>query len=308
MDRHWLVTVTTLVVLALGCNRCDREQKASTGSSRKEGSPTPRASLGGKLTYQGRNSKGFEEYLWLKDSSVVVKIPAGSFIMGSKDGENDELPEHKVTLEEFYIDKYEVTRRQYKEFCNATGRDDYGLDGRPNVPVVWVTWADARAYAAWAGKRLPSEAEWEKAARGVDGRKYPWGNSDPNGGTCSFADPNSREKLAYRKAGDGYPPGAPVGSYPKDASPYGTMDMAGNVSEWCADWYNDVYYGTSPKDNPRGPALGDCRVFRGGSYLTDAWFLRCARRDYRSLGGDGKERSDICPQYHECDLGFRCAR
>jgi len=209
----------------------------------------------------------------------MVYVPAGEFIMGSDEGYSDEAPKHVVYLDAFYIDKYEVTVTEYVAFLNALGghlwrcggddciytRDDgsigiYGIfyaDGKYQVepgyedePMVPVGWYGARAYCEWAGKRLPTEAEWEKAARGTDGRKYPWGNEwDPD------------RAAGGRGYEEDYPP--QVGSFPGDRSPYGALDMLGSVGEWVADRYDQDYYQYSPYANPQGPETGDTCVARG---------------------------------------------
>ena len=230
------------------------------------------------LKYIGRNSQGYKEYKNLKDGSILIYIPPGEFIMGSPEGEgdSDEHPQHRVYLDGYFIGKYEVTVAQFRKFCEETG---YKMPEQPswnkdNHPVVNVTWEDAVAYCKWAGLRLPTEAEWEKAARGTDGRKYPWGNHEPyyNGRYYANYDPGNYSE-------DGYKYTAPVGSYPHGASPYGCMDMAGNVWEWCYDWYDEDYYKNSPYRNPKGPSSGTKRVCRGGSWCSSARYVRCAYRD-----------------------------
>ncbi len=263
----------------------------------------PRSSLSVQRSL-GLNPQGFEEILWLKDSSVMIRIPAGTFTMGSNECD-DEKPVHQVYLDEYYIDKYEVTNDQYKKFCDATGRSyppDPDFLGMPNYfasypsyPVVNVSWNDAKAYCDWAGKRLPTEAEWEKAARGADAREYSWGNSEPTGSRCNFADKNTSFSWRDANADDGYARTAPVGTYPAGASPYGCLDMAGNVWEWCSDRYDANYYNTSPSNNPQGPSSGSYRVLRGGSWIVDARTLRCASRVRNA------------PSHRYSNLGFRCS-
>ena len=222
-----------------------------------------------------------------KDGAEMVLIPAGEFWMGSEDGGSDEKPRRRVYLDAFYIDRYEVTNAHYGRFMQATGRgapsewNSTSFNG-PTQPVVGVDWHDAEAYCKWAGKRLPTEAEWEKAARGTDGRKYPWGDQwDPSRAN------SSESKLAKT---------APVGSYPTGVSPYGAHDMAGNVWEWVADWYDANYYQRAPSRNPKGPESGQARALRGGS-----WFFRSGH--LRSSG-----RSAFDPTDRDDGLGFRCSQ
>ena len=223
----------------------------------------------------------------LKDGAELVLIPAGEFTMGSAHGVGgpDEHPAHKVYLDSYSIYKNDVTVAQYRKFCEATGRTmpvapDWGwID---NHPIVNVTWDDATAYAHWAGAALPTEAEWEKAARGTDGREYPWGN-DWDAAKCSNGVATNPRKTSA------------VGSFPAGASPYGVLDMEGNVWQWCADWYGDDYYKDSPLRNPIGPDTGTMRVLRGGSWCNGITVgFRAAYRD-RGI-----------PIYRGGDGGFRC--
>ena len=209
--------------------------------------------------------------------------------MGSKDGEGDEKMVHTVYLDKYYIGKYEVTVGQYKKFCEATGKtmpEQPEWNTGDNYPVVKVTWYDAKAYCDWAGLRLPTEAEWEKAARGTDGRTYPWGNIW------------DASKCNIDGTGDAYEHTAPVGSYPAGASPYGVFDMAGNVWEWCNDWSVYGYYGDSPTKNPTGPASGDFRVSRGGSWFFPGNYSRVSCRNGKRPGDTGDND----------DQGFRVAK
>lgn len=219
----------------------------------------------------------------------MVLIPAGVFLMGSADGEQDERPPHRVRLNAFYIDKYEVTNAQYKAFMQATGHaaPRYWKDKRfalPTAPVVGVTWYDARDYCRWRGKRLPTEAEWERAARGPDGYLWPWGNSYKEGYANVEGD------------ADGYRYTAPVGSFEKGKTVEGVYDMAGNVWEWVADWYESTYYLSSPSDNPTGPPTGTLRGLRGGSWIFAPLLTRSTNRNANP------------PDNAYISIGFRCAQ
>jgi formylglycine-generating enzyme required for sulfatase activity/uncharacterized caspase-like protein len=201
------------------------------------------------------------------DGMTLLYVPAGNFTMGSDSGSSSEKPTHSVHLDAFWIDTTEVTNAMYAKcvrdkVCNAPSqirsakRDSYyGNPDFDNYPVIYVSWDDATDYCSWAGRRLPTEAEWEKAARGDDARDYPWGNSAPN------------EKILNDNGivGDT----TEVGNYPKGSSPYGALDMAGNVSEWVVDWYRELYYTDQPESNPPGPDQGSARVLRGGSWITN---------------------------------------
>ena len=226
----------------------------------------------------------------------MVLIDAGEFWMGSPDGEGDkaEHPRHKVYLDAFYMDKYEATSSRYAEFMRATGRpapeywDQMKIGKHNNHPVVGVDWHDADAYCRWAGKRLPTEAEWEKAARGTDERFYPWGNQEPASGIANFG---------HGFAGKVYDQGLePVGTYEGGKSPYGIYDLAGNVWEWVADWYEENYYAKSPERDPKGSSSGQYRVLRGGSWNRQPKHVRSTLRFWLS------------PSFRYDTVGFRCAQ
>ena len=223
-----------------------------------------------------------------RDGAEMVQISASEFLMGSGNGKDDEKPVHRIYLDAFYMDRYEVTNARYKKFMDATGHrsplhwDDSRYNA-PNHPVVGVNWYDAQAYAKWAGKRLPTEAEWEKAVRGgLTGKKYPCGDKlAQDAANCNGA--SKRDEWKYT---------APVGSFSPNG--YGLYDMAGNVREWCADWYDS--YSSSPQNNPTGPGSGAWRVLRGGSWRCHDDCLRCANR-YAYFPSE------------TCNLiGFRCAQ
>ena len=244
----------------------------------------------------------------------MVLIPAGEFQMGSTDsqGDSDELPVHTVYLDAFYMDIFEVTIGQYKEFIRSTGHKPLAnqvLNLSPTDwhPVVGVSWYDAMAYATWAGKRLPTEAEWEKAARGgLAGKKYPWGDAPPDGTQCNFADMLAAHlEWANLDADDGYAQSAPVGEYPPNG--YGLYDMGGNVREWCLDAWDADFYANSSRQNPfAGGSLEDVvsnfktvtteRVTRGGSWWTPPDFLRVAFRN------------ESRPSAAYINNGFRCVK
>jgi formylglycine-generating enzyme required for sulfatase activity len=256
--------------------------------------------------------------VWEADGAEMVFVLAGEFIMGSEELGDDERPVRRVYLDDFWIDRYEVTNGRFARFVAETsyqtdaeklgwgwvwtgseweevqGADwrhprgpDSSIEGQVNYPVTLVSWNDADAYCRWAGKRLPSEAQWEKAARGPgldseQGRRYAWG------------DEFDSTRANTREAGlDGV---TPVGSFsPQGDSPYGASDMTGNAGEWVADWYNDHYYSQAPLINPPGPAAGTYKVLRGGSWLFNEVYARTAFRH------------NIRPDYTYDFAGFRCS-
>ncbi len=235
---------------------------------------------------------------------AMVLVPEGEFVMGNNQGNSTEQPERKVYLDRYWIDKYEETFVQYYAFVNATGYRKPRLAGylgvetkdlprlmNPFSAVVGVSWGDAAAYCQWKGKRLPTEAEWEKAAKGTDQRKWPWGNEE------------RAEYANLKDDADGARYTAPVGAFRQDKSPYGAFDMAGNVMEWVADWYQEDYYAVMPARNPLGPEkgvqtahFGEQRVIRGASW------------------NDSRERAKTTvrfkmnPNYRDVTIGFRCAK
>jgi len=254
--------------------RCARPKK-STGAQDVHG---------GKLREPPKYKKN------KKDGALMILIPGGEFTMGAeksgKDSDSDEKPKKKVSLKPFYIYKYEVTNAQFNIFIQEAG---YKPDGEWHLlynnfssshPVTEISYRDAVAYTKWAGGRLPTEAEWEKAARGNDGRRYPWGDRW-NPELCNGREMKKKRKdvAKLEKQGGIWYGTLPVGSFPGGESPYGVMDMAGNVSEWCIDWYDEDYYGKAPSKNPTGPRKGEERVLRGGSFYDKSNQMRCASRD-----------------------------
>ncbi len=260
-----------------------------------------------------------------KDGAEMVLIPAGEFQMGSNDGYSNEKPVHTVYLDAFAIDKYELANAQYAQFLNEYGKNTNSAGHKvyeliyidnnwckiikggnayrsvasyENHPVINVSWHGAAAYAQFYGKRLPTEAEWEKAARGgLAGKRFPWGDSDPDGTQSNFADKSryrsSDHNLSDKSVDDGYQYTAPVGSFTPNG--YGLYDMAGNVGEWCSDWYGEKYYSSSLSHNPMGPSSGTRRVVRGGSWNAIPRFVRVASR---AMGP---------PTATNNNTGFRCA-
>ena len=225
------------------------------------------------------------------DGMMQVYVPEGEFIMGDNGNPNlKEYPEHPVYLNAFWMDKYEISNAMYEK-CVASGgcwepvlrlNPYFGKWAYRNLPVVYVNWYAAEAYCAWTGRRLPTEAEWEKAARGTDARIYPWGDSRPNPRLANFSETLFLEAL-------------PVSRYPLGVSPYGVLNMAGNVREWVADWFDNRYYLSTPYENPTGPETGTERSMRGGAYDADKDEITTFRRYKHEPESAGLSR------------GFRCA-
>ena len=226
----------------------------------------------------------------------MVLVPEGNYMSGNENGDIDEVPVHSIFLDSFYIDKYEVTNALYESCVNAsvcrplrridsfTRSSYFGNPDFDNYPVVYVDWNMANAFCEWRGATLPTEAQWEKAARGEDGRTYPWGEEID----CRRAN--------YQGGSASCPGGTSmVGSYETGISPYGAYDMSGNVWEWVADWYSEIYYESIPPSNPLGPETGQSKVLRGGSWADDAPDLRVSNR------------LRFAPNYINFNIGFRCA-
>lgn len=245
-----------------------------------------------------------------KDGAPMLLIPEGEFIMGTDDvgagwhqGNPNEHPEHAVKLKSYYIDQFEVTIARYATFLEAAKHsappswDDEAVNSAGDRPVVGVDWEDANAYCQWAGERLPTEAEWEKAARGTDKRRFPWGDMQP---FVDIANYNRGLWVSYPITLAPVTSGAEGMSIRhglKDGgkSPYGLYHMAGNAAEWVADWYDREYYGKSPKENPTGPASGEKKVLRGGSWGDPPRNIRVTAR----FSAD--------PEFRDTSIGFRCA-
>ena len=239
-----------------------------------------------------------------KDGAPMVMVPAGPFTMGSNDGLPSERPEHSVTFDAYYIDRYEVSLQLYGTFLLDAKHDapstwdDEAATTVGDRPAVGMGWADAAAYCAWAGKRLPTEAEWEKAARGTDGRRYPWGHMQPFVDIANYNRGIWVSEAITLAGVTGGVEGMSVRHGLKEGgkSPYGLHHMAGNAAEWVADWYDREYYSKSPERNPTGPSSGEKKVLRGGSWADLPIALRVSAR------------MSAEPEFQDRTIGFRCAR
>ena len=223
-----------------------------------------------------------------KDGAPAALVPAGTFTMG----DDEESPRREIFVSTFYLDRYEVTTSRYARFLDATGSvrppdewEEVDLSRQGDLPVIGVDWHDAQAYCKWAGKRLPTEAEWEKAARGADERKYPWGNASPTLDQANF----------QNAAPDVYAGGlAPVGAHAPGRSPFGIYDLAGNAAEWVSDWYAEGFAHNDVRD-PKGPDSGTGRVIRGGGRFDPPARISATKRFFAN------------PDNRADDVGFRCA-
>ncbi len=222
------------------------------------------------------------------DGMIQVHVPAGEFIMGK--GAEGASPRHVIYLDAYWMDRVEVTNAMYKgcvvaKACALPAGDNIAYDqwAYRNHPITYITWFQAAEYCQWAGRRLPTEAEWEKAARGTDERLYSWGNTKPNARLANFDETMIHEAVSSFR-------------YPLGASPYGVLNTSGNVREWVADWYDPNYYHVSPYANPKGPDTGTERSLRSGSYNEDKREVAVYRR-YRHE-----------PQSAGLSRGFRCAQ
>jgi len=222
----------------------------------------------------------------------MVLIPAGELAMGSDLGQEDEQPVHRVSVKAFYLDVYETTVSRYAEFLASQKPDapfkwnEATAGAHENKPAAGVNWYDARDYCRWVGKRLPTEAEWEIAARGTEGRIYPWGSAHPTRGHANAGETRWR----------GYNTLSNVGRFELGKTPEGVYDLAGNLWEWVADWYDPTYYQFSARDNPKGPSAGPLRALRGGAWNNDSKAIRSSNR------------AGYAPDARRNDVGFRCAQ
>lgn len=281
MERKWMLLGTGVVMLSTAL---------STGAA--EGPPAKDGASAEQVTVIGG-----------KDGAPMVVIPEGEFTMGADDGRGNERPVHTVSLSTYAIDQFEVTMELYDKFLQETGHappplwDPEAVGAAGDRPAVGLMWGDAAAYCKWAGERLPTEAEWEKAARGTDGRRFPWGHMQPFVDIANYnrgvwvSYPITLVPVKSGVKGMSIRHGLKTGG----KSPYGLYHMAGNAAEWVADWYDREYYRNSPKTNPKGPESGEKHVIRGGSW-SDA-----------PVGIRTTTRVSAEPNYQDQTLGVRCA-
>ena len=281
--------IASLLFVTLSISSCGPDQLVNAPQTN---TPTPELGIG-------------STQISPKDGMTMMYVPAGEFLMGAaysdepQESETErgrfvvynEDPQHTVYLDAYWIDQTEVTQEMYAQ-CVAAGQCKQPTCGNngDDFPVICVTWHNAEDYCAWAERQLPTEAQWEKAARGTDGRIYPWGNTPA---TCEYAVINNGTGSGFCGEGNKV---WPVGSKPKGASPYGGLDMAGNTWEWVADWYAEEYYENSPLNNPTGPETGQYRIVRGGGEYDYYWYdVRTTTRVLSRVS------------WRDHNLGFRCA-
>lgn len=280
--------IVAMIFFCVGCNRGDK-QKPTPNEIKPEATMSAIIESSPKKT-NIPDSTLKKDLVNSIDGAELVLIPGGEFSMGAtdtdKEADEDEKPNRKVDVKSFYIYKFEVTNRQYADFIGKTGHKPEGewklLHNKftDDHPVVEVSWEDAVAYCKWAGGRLPAEAEWEKAARGTDGRIYPWGNRwDPDKCNMKLMKTKRTNVARIEEHDDIWYGTLPVGSFKTGVSPYGVFDMAGNVEEWCSDYFQEDYYKDSPSRNPRGPRDGEARVLRGGGFFAKKEDVRCTSRE-----------------------------
>lgn len=225
-------------------------------------------------------------------ANPMIAIPAGAFMMGSDKGGPNETPIRPVVLDAYEINQFEITQSQYEAFRKATGHrralsryiKNIEQFHDVNQPAIYVSWLDAEAFCNWSGARLPTEAEWEKAAKGNTPQEWPWGDQAKSAFANFLGDTDGS---AYTSA---------VGSFQMDQSSYGIYDMAGNAQEWVADWYDEFYYKMASNKNPRGPSMGEMKVLRGGSWNDS------------HIAGRVTARMKMVPDYRDTTVGFRCAK
>lgn len=312
--RPLLFSLSFLMLLAACAGGPNEDQQAAPLASNTEAATNPAISEAMPSDTAPASTEALPEIgpgsvlLAISDLKPMVYIPEGPFLMGASDSDAvadpDEKPQHSVEIDAFWMDQFEVSNEEYFACVQAGGCsppseiDSAGFayeiaSAFAKAPVVNVSWGDAGDYCAWVNKRLPTEAEWEKAARGEDGRTYPWG-----------MDPNARKKAWFceecifsrenPEVLDDFSRPIPVGNFPDGNSPYNAADLAGNVWEWVQDWYADDTYLQLDQVNPQGPVEGDFRVVRGGSWTSPSTYLRTTYRQAR-----GQDSNWI-------DVGFRC--
>ncbi len=311
-----IIVFSVIVLVSCGKTSVNSNNNGDTGNTGNTGDTGDTGDTGNTGDTGDTGNTGDSGNTGNPDTGAMVSVPAGSFQMGCNEAvddqcDSDESPYHAVTLSAYKIDKYEVTSGEYQKCvdagdCNNDNGDEphyleysealycnFGATGKGDHPMNCVSWYGAKAYCAWAGKRLPTEAEWEKAARGTEGAKYPWGNEPEV--SCEYAIMCDSET---ETSGCGTDSTWVVGSKEKGKSPYGTYDMIGNVWEWTNDWYGSYYYETAPSENPAGPESGVSRVLRGGSWSDIG--------DYGDLRASNRLKYD--PDNRDGSFGFRCAK